>query len=96
MTASAFDVTPGGWLPHRGDYGTGYADQLVGMVEQTTCVQGCARSGTDLDRVRYGPGGTCLILANLGMGKRMPQIEPTGQGPVCTARQPWPAVEAAT
>lgn len=91
----SFDVTPGGWLAHRGDYGAGHATDLIPMVEQTTCIQGCARSGTDLDRVRYGPGGTCVVLANLGLNERVAEIQPTGHGPVCTARQPWPAAEPA-
>lgn len=90
----SFDVNPDGWLPHRGDYSAEYATDLIPMIEQTTCVRGCVKSGTDLDRVQYGPGGTCLILANLGMGERMAEITPTGQGPVCTAREPWPMAGA--
>jgi hypothetical protein len=86
----SYDVTPGGWLPHRGDYGKHYADQLIPLVEATTCRLGCTRSGTQKERDEFGPGGTCAVLMRMTEPERVAEIEPREDGPVCTARHPLP------
>jgi hypothetical protein len=82
---SNFDVTDDGWLPARGDYGTHYADQVIQLIEARNCVQGCTHAGTLAAVREHGPGGTCHLLALVGLPERVKGFE--HDGGVTTADQ---------
>lgn len=68
------DVTAAGWLPHRGDYGTEYAGELVELVEARCCGagRGCANAGTRAAIKRVGgAGGTCRLLMLMSLPERV-------------------------
>jgi hypothetical protein len=82
------------WIPGRGDYGTEYSFDLVDLVERMNCSAGCvfaisANSGG------LGPGGTCSILNQVGLGENVPipELDPRPSGPFCR-KQRVPAEQA--
>jgi hypothetical protein len=97
----SFDVTDEGWLPSRGDYGTHYADQLIQLIEARNCIQGCTHAGTLAAIREHGPGGTCHLLALVGLPERVKGFE--HDGGVTTIEQPddargsrWGVIPAGT
>lgn len=84
------NITKGGWIPYRGDYGARYSLDLIPLVEAANCSKGCTKSGTDAERDEFGPGGNCHILAMVSIGDQetpIPELVPTVDGIACTARQ---------
>lgn len=68
-----FDITPAGWLPARGDYGTEYAAELIELVEARNCSagRGCVHAGRVRDIREQGPGGVCRLLALMSLPERV-------------------------
>jgi len=79
------------WQPHRGDYGTEYAGDLVELIEQRNCVQGCTLAGARKLRREVGPGGSCIHLCTISLGDPVTGfVDDGGDAPLCTHRVPPP------
>ena len=69
-----------------------YAHDAIAHVERTSCAKGCVRAWQDgPDKVaEFGPGGTCGVLARVGLGdgEPVPELLDDGRRVVCEAR--WP------
>ena len=74
------------YKPKRGDYGTHYAYDLVEKIEQWNCIKGCTRAGPAEKVAEFGPGGTCDLLAWVGMDFEITEFDSLPDRIDCTAR----------
>lgn len=68
-----------------------HASDAIQHIEDHNCRHGCKRGATTaVERMVFGPGGTCGVLASVaaGDGEEVPELEDMGDVVICTAREP--------
>lgn len=78
------------FLPQR-EYRWAYADECVEELEATSCSRGCRRAHRvtpENERIEWGPGGKCDLLAQVYLEEPIPEFSDAGAHVTCTVREP--------